>query len=186
MENEKKIQTMQVVKKKTDVKVVCDTHSPFTACQSYKGQKNFDKYYIDREVKEVFVKTGVDENGDEIGVVKHKIIDHKIDISEFLESQRDTVGVESYIRALGVQGVDIADCSTVIDDKINDFSECPDTLADTLMIGDRAKEAFANLDPELKGNHTTLEGFLSSLSPETLEKFYKQKLGVVDTPKEGD
>lgn len=164
---------------------VVDTHSPFTAFSSCESKKDFDKFYIDREVKEVFKKTGVDEHGDEIGVVVKKVIDKKIDIHDYLESQRDSVGVESYIRALNVQGVDINDCATSISDSINDFSQCPDTLADTLMLGDRAKDAFNNLDPELKGDHTTLEGFLNSLSVETLEKFYKSKLGVV-APKEGE
>lgn len=177
---------MEKENKKEVKKLVVDTHSPFTARQSYEGQKDFDKYYIDREVKETFVKTGVDESGDELGIIKLKIIDKKIDIDEFLQSQADSVGVESYIKALGVQGVSINDCSTVVVDKINDFSQCPDTLADTLMLGDKAREAFANLDPELKGGHTTLEGFLGSLSAETLKKFYDKKLGVVDTPKEGE
>lgn len=177
---------MEKENKKEVKKLVVDIHSPFTAFQSFEGKKGFDKYYIDRSVKETFVKTGVDESGDELGVVKLKVIDKKIDIDEFLQSQADSVGVESYIRALGVQGVDINDCSTVIDEKINDFSQCPDTLADTLMLGDKAREAFSNLDPELKGNHTTLEGFLSSLDPETLKKFYDKKLGVSNTPKENE
>lgn len=162
-------------------------NSPFCAFHNYDGQKDFDKYYIDRQVKEVFVKTGKDEDtGEDIGVIKNKIIDKKIDIAEFLESQRDTVGVESYIRALNVQGVDINDLSTSVSDTINDFSECPDTLAETLMLGDKAKAAFNNLDPDLKGDHTTLEGFLNSLSPEVLKKFFDKKLGVEVTPKEGD
>lgn len=170
-------------------KLVVDTHSPFMARQSYEGQKKFDKYYIDREVKEVFVKTGVDSSGDEVGVIKRKVVDKKIDIQEYLDSQKDSVGVESYIRSLGVQGIDINECNTAVGDEINDFSECPDTLAETLALGDKAKKAFEQLDPDLRGNHTTLEGFLNSLDKETIEKFYKKKLGVnevKETPKEGE
>lgn len=142
-------------------------------------KSDFDKFYIDRDVKEIFKSTGQkDENGNELGVAVQKIVDKKIDIQELLESQRDTVGVEAYVKALSLQGENINDYSTVVDqEKVQDFSEMPDTLADAMMLGDNAKRAFENMDPALKGNHTTIEGFLNSLTKENVEAYIK---GVIE------
>lgn len=152
--------------------------NPFLIRKDYEGKKDFDKYYINRDVKEVFRKTGVDESGDEIGIVEYKVIDQKVDIQEFLNSQRDSVGVDAYIRSLGIQGIDINDLSTSVTDEVQDFSKMPDNLADTLLLGDAAKKAFNELDPELKGGHTTIEGFLNSLSDESLQAYYDKRLGI--------
>ena len=61
-------------------------------------------------------------------------------------------------------------------EKVNDYSQMPDTLADVMMAGDKAKAAFANLDPALKGSHTTIEGFLNSLSKDIIEQYIKGKV----------
>lgn len=159
--------------------------SPFITRINASKKSDFDKYYIDRDVKEVFKATGqVDENGDALGVVELKIIDKKLDISEVLESQRDSVGVEAYIKSLSLQGENINDFGTVVDDKINDFSEMPNTLADVMTAGDKAKEAFANMDPVLKGEHTTIEGFLNSLSQEKVDSYIKARLEALTPKKE--
>ena len=152
---------------------------PFGVRINAPAQGNFDKYYYEYEYKEVFKDSGVvDENGDRLGVVETKVIEKKIDIAELINSQADSVGVEAYMKALMVQGVDPAECNTVVSEEINDFSQCPDNLADTMLLGDKAKAAFESLDPALKGNHTTIEGFLNSLDKETLEKYYKSKLAA--------
>ena len=104
-----------------------------------------------------------------------------------LESQRDTVGVDSYIRALSIQGDNINDFGTLVNDNVVDFSNCPDNLADTMLLGDKAKAAFEGLDPELKGNHTTIEGFLNSLTQESLDSYLKAKIeALMPSKKEGE
>ena len=162
--------------------------SPYTVSFNASRQTGFDKYYYDISEKEVFKGTGQkDENGDELGVIETKFIVKKIDINELLESQRDSVGVESYVRALSLQGETINDYNTVVSDKIDDFSNMPDTLAEVLTAGDKAKAAFANMDPELKGGHTTIEGFLNSLSKEVIDKYIAGKLEALNpVKKEGD
>ena len=152
--------------------------SPFITRSDAPKKCDFDKYYIDREVKEIFKSTGQkDENGNELGVAVQKIVDKKVDIQELLDSQKDSVGVDAYIRALSLQGENINDFSTVVDDKVQDFSGMPDTLADAMMLGDNAKRAFDKMDPALKGNHTTIEGFLNSLTKENVEAYIK---GVIE------
>ena len=148
--------------------------SPFITRIDAPKKSDFDKYYIDREVKELFKSTGQkDENGNDLGVAIQKIVDKKVDIQELLESQRDTVGVEAYIKALTLQGENINDYSTAVNENVQDFSEMPDTLADAMMLGENAKRVFANMDPALKGNHTTIEGFLNSLTKENVEAYIK-------------
>lgn len=169
-------------------------NSPFLIRKTYKGRDDFDKYYLDVTEKEVFKATGeVDpETGEQLGVVEKKLVIKKRDIQEYLEAQRDTVGVNSYIRSLALQGDDISTFSTSVDEKVDDFSQFPDTLAGVLQAGDRAKALFNSLDPELKGNHTTLEGFLGSLSKETVDKYIEARVASlipaaqVEQKKEGE
>ena len=128
------------------------------------AKTDFDKYYIDPEYKEVYQKAGIDKDGEEFGVVVLKVISKKRDISEYINSQADTVGVEAYMRALAVQGESLEDYSTSVKDEVVDYSQMPETLAEVMTAGDKAKAAFANLDPALKGEHTTIEGlYLYSL-----------------------
>lgn len=148
-------------------------NSPFLTRKTYLGRDDFDKYYLDVSEKEVFKASGeVDpETGEALGTIEKKLIVKKRDIHEFLEAQRDSVGVDSYIRSLALQGDDISTFSTSVDDNVNDFSQFPETLSDVLQAGDAAKAAFDALDPALKGNHTTVEGFLNSLSQEAIDAY---------------
>lgn len=139
----------------------------------------FDKYYIEYEERIVFKDSGeIDKDtGEHLGVEEKKFIEHKTDIAEFINSQLDSVGVSSYMKALSLQGTPIEDFNTQVDsEKIQDFSQMPDTLAEVMTAGDRAKEAFQNMDPELRGNHTTIEGFLNSLTKDTMEGYIKGKI----------
>lgn len=157
---------------------------PFGTYKNYEGKKDFDKYYLDVTEKEVFKDSGEkDEEGNSLGVVEKKLIVKKIDIQEMLNSQADSVGVESYMRALALQGENINDYNTIVDDKVQDFSQMPETLADVMTAGDKAKAAFANLDPALKGNHTTIEGFLNDLTQEKIDGYIKGRVEAL-TPKQ--
>lgn len=159
--------------------------SPFTTRIDAPKKSDFDKYYFDIEYKEVYRKAGIDADGEEFGVIETRAVVKKKDIAEYLNSQADTVGVAAYMRALSVQGDSIENFNTVVDpDKIDDFSELPETLADVMTAGDKAKEAFANLDPALKGSHTTIEGFLNSLSKDTIDNYIKGKVEAAFPKKE--
>lgn len=163
-------------------------NSPFKACFNASRQEGFDKYYYEIQEKTVFKSTGQkDDDGNDLGVADTVYIAKKIDIHDFLESQRDSVGVESYVRALALQGENIDDYNTQVGEKVDDYSEMPDTLADVMMAGDNAKKAFADLDPELKGGHTTIEGFLNSLSKDVIDKYIAGKLEALNpAKKEGE
>lgn len=158
---------------------------PFGTHIDYEGQKDFDKYYFDVTEKEVFKPSGEKDadTGEQLGVVEKKLIVKKIDIAEMLKSQLDSVGVESYMRALALQGDSIENYHTVVDEnKIQDFSQMPEDLAGVMTAGDKAKEAFANLDPALKGDHTTIEGFLNGLTQDKIDAYINSRIEAL-TPK---
>lgn len=172
--------------KKLNENVLDLPKGPFMSRKTYEGKKDFDKYYLDVEEKIVFKDTGeVDlETGDKLGVSESKLVIKKIDIQERLNAEAKTVGVDAYVKALALQGEDISSYATEVGDKVQDFSNMPETLAETLTMGDKAKEAFAKLDPALKGNHTTLEGFLNSLTQESIDNFIKGRVAALVPEKE--
>lgn len=164
--------------------------SPFIRRVNCSKHAEFDKYYDDIEYKEIYRKAGVDAQGEEFGVIEVKAIVRKKDISDLINSQADTVGVDAYMRALTVQGDSIDNYNTVVDEeKVNDYSGLPDSLAEVMTSGDKAIEAFAKLDPALKDGHTTIEGFLGSLTQEKLDAYIKGKVDAYlpkNEVKEGD
>lgn len=164
---------------KVNKKLLNVCKGPFGTYKEYEGQKDFDKYYIDVTEKEVFKPTGEKDpdTGEALGVIEKKLLLKKIDIAELIESQRDSVGVESYMRALTLQGDSIDNYHTLIDqEKVQDYSNMPDDLASVMTAGDKAKEAFSNLDPALKGSHTTLEGFLNDLTQEKIDAYISGRI----------
>lgn len=154
--------------------------SPFLKRINAPAKKDFDKYYLDVTEKEVFKATGEkDEEGHELGVSEKVLIIKKIDIAEYLESQASQVGIDHYIKNLALQGIDINELNTAVGDGVVDYSNAPESLADLALSGDKAKAAFAALDPALKGSHTTIEGFLNSLTQETVDTYIKGRVDAL-------
>lgn len=166
-------------------KQVHNVCSPFLRRVELSKHKDFDQYYAEVSYKEVYRKAGIDEAGEEFGVIEVKPIVRKKSIKDLLAEEAKSVGVEAYMRALAVQGDSIENFNTVVDqDKIVDYSQMPESLAEVMTVGDVARKAFAELDPALKGSHTTIEGFLNSLSKETIETYIKGKIDAVLLKKE--
>lgn len=159
--------------------------SPFITRINAPKMSDFDKYYLDISYKDIYRKAGIDSDGEEYGVLEIKPIVKKKDIVDFLNSQVDSVGVESYMRALAIQGVSGDDFFTNVDlNKVQDFTDAPDNKFDGALYGKKAVELFNNLDPVLKGNHTTIEGFLNSLSKDTIDAYIKGKVEAAFPKKE--
>ena len=97
--------------------------SPFITRIDAPKKSDFDKYYIDCVYKDIYRKVGIDADGEEYGVLEVKAVEKKRDIAEYINSQADTVGVESYMKALAIQGVSGDDFFTNVDlDKVQDFT----------------------------------------------------------------
>lgn len=140
----------------------------FGVRKTYKGQGNWDKYYIDYIVKDVVVKTG---DGEEDFSIEKKIIESKRDIRQTIQADAQNAGIVAYLKQTALTG-EIPNIH--VSDEIQDFSKMPDNLADALKVADKTKEAFNSIDPALRGNSSIVE-FLQSITPEKLKKYIGEK-----------
>lgn len=130
------------------------------------SQKDFDKYYIDYEVKKVARKTG---DGEDDFVIEDKVIVHRRLISEVVNAEADQVGVEAYLRRLALSGESIPD--VVTSDEVVDYTKFPQTTAEQMKMQDNALAAFEKLPKELTQG-MTYEQFLQSDIQKLLDDYY--------------
>lgn len=168
-----------------DKDIVCG----FACRHTYEGEKNFDKYYIDRTVKQVVVKTG---DGDEDFVIKNKVIETKRDIVQTIQADACNAGIDAYLEYYRKTGEELPQVS--VSDTVVDTTKMPDNLADTIKLQKEAEAVFNNLSPELKGSSKNLGEFLASLSPTSIRDFINKEVSArfpkkevkTDEKKEGD
>lgn len=116
----------------------------FCFLKAYEGQKNFDKFYINRQIKQVVQKTG---EGDEDFIIVQKEVDEKIDIVQSIQSQACDAGIDAFLKPYLSSNEPVP--GVAVSNEVNDFTKYPETLADAIAIGEKAKVAFASLDPNL-------------------------------------
>lgn len=151
------------------------------AARKFEGQGNFDKYYIDRTVKQVVKKTG---EGEDDYILVDKVIETKRDIDKVIQAQASDVGIEAYLKNYQIQGEEVPD--VVVTDDIQDFTEMPESLADAVLFGERSRKLFDSLPKELKGK-MGYEEFISSFTNEMFDAFIeKMKPQPVEEKKEGN
>lgn len=151
-----------------------------SVARSFEGQKDFDKYYIDREIKQVVKKTG---EGEEDFIVIDKVVEHKRDIEQYINSQAADVGIEAYMRQYEMTGESIPD--VVVGDDIQDFTEMPESLAEAVLLGEKSRKLFDSLPSELKGKMDYNE-FMTSFTNEMFDKFIEKITPKVEEKKEGN
>lgn len=139
----------------------------FGVLKTFEGEKNFDKYYIDREVKKVARKTG---EGPEDYVIEDKVIENKRDIKQTIMASLGDAGIDAYLAPYLKTNTEVP--GAVVDDTIQDFSQMPENLAEAAALGENAKALYSKLDPKLTGG-LSMEDFLNTLTPEKLEAYYK-------------
>lgn len=139
----------------------------YNVARKFDGEKDFDKYYIDRVVKQVVNITG---EGEDDYIIVDKVIETKRDIAQVINAQADDVGVDAYMRPYLQSGESIP--AVKVEEKVQDFTQMPETLADAVAIGERAKAAFKTLDPKLtKGK--SYEEFILSMTQEAFSEYIK-------------
>lgn len=147
--------------------------SGFCCRKDFEGEKDFDEFYLDRELRQVATKTG---EGDEDFIIQTKEVVTKRPIAEVINSQANDVGIESYLRRVQQEGGEVP--NIIVTDEIQDFENCPEDLAALAALGENAKSKYAQLDPELtKG--LSIEDFLSSLTKQKLEDYFASKIKAV-------
>lgn len=136
--------------------------------RKFDGQKDFDKYYIDRQVKQVVKKTG---EGEDDFILVDKIIESKRDIQETIQSQVGDVGIEAYMKPYIMSGEEVPEVK--VTDDIQDFTEMPDTLADAILLGESSRKKFEALPKELKGK-MTYEEFMTNFTQSMFDSFIEK------------
>lgn len=111
-------------------------------------QKEFDKYYIDYEIKQVVKKVG---DGDEDFVIENKIIEHKRDIAQEINAQADQVGVYNLMKRVALTGDDSLLPPPLEKTGVtSDYTGVPDNLLDADLMAKERIAQFNALPDELK------------------------------------
>ena len=102
---------------------------PGAHTEKFDGQDNWDQDYITYEVKDVVKKTG---EGEEDYVIIHKIIEHRDNIAETINSQADDVGIQAMLKRFALtQDPSVFPEPLPKDGVLNDVSGVPDNLLNT-------------------------------------------------------
>lgn len=152
----------------------------FQVRKTYKGQKGFEKDYIDRKIYQVVEKTGPNEYD---FVLKLKVIDKKKPIKDVVSLDKDSVGVYNVLRSIiREHGQEYADAicnrGTKYEDVINDVSGMPDNLMDAHALMDELKKIYSTLPAEITKGKDVLD-FFSKVSKDDLHKFYGSKYDAI-------
>lgn len=147
--------------------------------RSFEGQKDFDKYYIDRVVKQVVKKTG---DGEDDFILLDKVIENKRDIAKEIHAQAGDAGIDAYIRQYEIMGESIPDVS--VSEDIQDFTGMPSTLADAVLLGENSRKLFSSLPKELVGK-MNYEEFIANFTQEKFDAYMSSLVPPVDEMKEG-
>ena len=143
--------------------------SCWTPKPSSPGISEFDKYYVNYEVKQVVKKVG---EGEEDYILEDKIVTHTDSIQGVIDSHADEVGVYKLIeRVMRTGDTSLLDSAHVhVTDSILDVTGAPQTLADGLHAADAQKAAYEALPDQLKKGRT-LEQFLNTITQEEYNLF---------------
>lgn len=151
-----------------------------SCARKFEGKKDFDKYYIDRVVKQVVKKTG---EGEDDYILVDKVIESKRDIQAVIQAQVPDVGIEAYMKPYLMAGEEIPDVS--VTDDIQDFTAMPDNLADAIMLGEESRKKFDALPSDLKGK-MSYEEFMTNFSQTMFDEFVEKMLPPKEEEKKGE
>lgn len=150
--------------------------------RSFEGRKDFDKYYIDRVIKQVVKKTG---EGEDEFILIDKVVETKRDIQKEIHAQAGDCGIDAYLKNFEMSGVSPMESFGGVSDEIVDTTQMPQTLADAQMLAKASGEMFASLPRELVGK-MTYEQFISSFTQEMFDEYVKSLTPPVEEKKEGE
>ncbi|QCS36571.1 hypothetical protein [Capybara microvirus Cap3_SP_468] len=145
-------------------------------------QSDFDQYYFENEVVKKFVKTGVDNEGDDVGYIQEKVIVHKRLIKDVVAQDADSVGVEPYLKMMALSGQSLPDVSFT--DEINDFTQFPEDVGDAMRLGDKANALYASLPEEIRRNYT-LDQFMQSDYEKIVSDYLALKKAEIEAAQKG-
>ena len=144
--------------------------------------KDFDEFYIDYEVKQVVKKVG---DGEEDFIIEDKVIEHKRDIRQEINSQADQVGVYNLMKRIALTGDDSLMPEPMPKTGVtSDFTGVPDNLLDADLLAKQRIEQFNALPDSLKKGRS-FEEFMSTFNQEEFNVWLKSMMPQ-EEKKEGD
>lgn len=147
--------------------------------RSFDGQKDFDKFYIDRVIKQVVKKTG---DGEDDYILVEKIIESKRDIAKEIHSQSGDVGIDSYLKSFELTGESPIESFKGVSSEIVDYTKMPDNLADAQLLASKTGDLFASLPKDIVGR-MSYEEFIQSFTQEKFDAYIKSLTPPVDEKK---
>lgn len=144
--------------------------------------KNFDEFYIDYEVKQVVKKVG---DGEEDFIIEDKVIEHKRDIRQEINSQADQVGVYNLMKRIALTGDDSLMPEPMAKTGItSDYTGVPDNLLDADLLAKKRIEQFNALPDSLKKGRS-FEEFMNTFNQDEFNVWLKSMMPQ-ENQKEGD
>lgn len=123
--------------------------SPFNSrIAKVQGTKNFDKFYINYDIKKVVKKIGDAETD---YVIQSKIIEKKDSVYELINSQAAEVGVYNILKKVAMTGDDSIydEYKAPTGETITDITKVPENVADMFEASNVMLKAFASLPGDL-------------------------------------
>lgn len=141
--------------------------------KTYEGQGNWDTTYKSVEIKKKLVPLGdADENG-EIPYTEEVVeIVTETPIRDVLDAQKDSCGLEAYLKPYRLQGIEPPDVNVSCD--VQDFTAFDD--AGDLRVSGKVDELYYSLPQDLRDKYGSPEKLLRDISDAAIAEYVESKL----------
>ena len=149
--------------------------------KTYEGQSNWDTTYKSVEIKKKLVPLGdADENG-EIPYTEETIeVVTETPIKDVILAQRDSCGLEAYLKPYRLQGIEPPDVEVLSD--IQDFTPF-DNVGD-LRVSGKVDELYYSLPQELRDKYGSPEKLLRDVTDAAIAEYVQSKIKPVEEKEE--
>lgn len=149
--------------------------------KTYEGQGNWDTTYKNVEIKKKLVPLGdADENG-EIPYTEEIVeIVTETPIKDVIASQKDSCGLEAYLKPYRLQGIEPPDVKVSAD--IQDFTMFDG--AGDLRVSGKVDELYYSLPQDLRDKYGSPEKLLRDITDSAIAEYVQSKVKPVEEKEE--
>lgn len=153
----------------------------FDVRKTYEGEKDFDTTYKSIEIKKRLVPLGpAGENGEIPYTEEIYEVITETPIQDVLDAQRDSCGLEAYLRPYRMAGQLPPDVEVTKD--IQDFTQFDENI--DLRVSGRVEELFNSLPEDLRDKYGSPERLLREINDAALAEYVASKLKKPEEKKE--
>lgn len=153
----------------------------FSVRKSYEGQTNWDTTYKSVEIKKRLVPLGdADENG-EIPYTEEVVeVVTETPIKDVIDSQKDSCGLEAYLKPYRLQGIEPPDVEVSSD--VQDFTGFEN--AGDLRVSGKVDELYNSLPKDLRDKYGSPEKLLRDITDSAIAEYVQSKVKPVEEKEE--